>query len=189
MKILLLIMALVMPTGCSYLSAISPSAAISYAIDSSVLVSSLIKMDETVIAARSSIIDNKAKFDSNEWARLSLAGDQIDELRLRFDNIFGKDVGIKTRIVSGIKLKSIVKDVFTTYDDVEAIVLLHAESFEGEQRLQVLRAKRTMDELKESYNRIRNTAKYDKPTDPIDATDTIQRAIIALQKIAAVFRK
>lgn len=177
-------------TGCSYLSTISPTRIISYAIDSSVLVSSLVKMNGTVTDARLSVNANKEKFSTEEWHKLELAGDQIDNLKNRFEILFGEDVGIKTRILSGLQLKDIVGDVFDTYDGVEAIVLLHAEQFNEDQRLQVLKAKATMDNLKQSYANIKATsqANYD-PDQPVDATETIQQALFAVQKIAAVFTK
>lgn len=177
-------------SGCSYLSTISPTRVISYAIDSTVLVSSLLQMNDTVTDARASVNANKEQFTIDEWYQLELAGDQIDNLKSRFALLFGDGVGIKTRILSGVQLKSIVGDVFDAYDGVEAIVLLHAGQFNNDQRLQVLKAKATMDNLKQSYANIKATSKLDTDNNQtIDATATIQQALIAVQKIAAVFTK
>jgi len=154
-RILLAAVLLLSVTGCSYLQSIDSVKAISYAIDSTVLVSSLIELDSTVTVARVSINENRDKFNVDEWGQLKLAGERIDSLREQFSRIFGPDVDVKTRILSSVKLKQIVGDVFDTYDNVEQIVLLHAEQFTPEQRLQVL----TENELLTVYNHHTNTLK------------------------------
>lgn len=186
-KIILAMTMTVFLSSCSMIQSIDATKAIMYAIDSSVLVSSLVKMNDTVTVARASVNENKEKFNSDEWAQLEIAGDQIDEIKFRFGEIFGKDKGIKTRLLSSMQLKYVVSDVFTVYDDVEAIVLMHAEQFTPTQRLQVLTAKTVMDDLRESYDSIKQRAANNESGNPIDATETIQRAVLAIQKIAAVF--
>lgn len=184
-----LLIALVTTTGCSYIQNLDAARVVMYAIDSSVLISSLVKLDDTVTTARASINENKNKFSESDWTKLEIAGDQIDEIRTNFSRIFGSDVSITKRLMSGVQLKNVVGDVFDVYDDVEEIVLLHAEQFTEPQRLQVLVAKRTIDNLKDSYYNIKTRAENKNDTDPIDATDTIQRAVLAVQKIATVFSK
>jgi hypothetical protein len=185
-KYLLIIPLLFTLTGCSYLKEIDVTRAISYAVDSSVMVTSLLKLDDTVRAARVSINENKDKFSETEWAKLEVAGRQIDSIREKFEDIFS-DTNIRTKIMSSVQLKFLIGDVFDVYDEVEEIVLLHAESFSETQRLQVLVAKRTMDDLKSSYARIRNNAETSAKSEPINITALIQQAIKAVQLIASVF--
>jgi len=186
-RILLAAVLLLSVTGCSYLQSIDSVKAISYAIDSTVLVSSLIELDSTVTVARVSINENRDKFNVDEWGQLKLAGERIDSLREQFSRIFGPDVDVKTRILSSVKLKQIVGDVFDTYDNVEQIVLLHAEQFTPEQRLQVLTAKRTINSLQSSYEHIKATARANDGETTIDATELMFEAIKAIKKIARVF--
>jgi len=186
-RILLAAVLLLSSTGCSYLQSIDAAKAISYAIDSTVLVSSLIELDSTVSIARASINENRDKFNIAEWSQLQRAGERIDGLRTQFSRIFGPEVDVKTRILSSVKLKQIVGDVFDTYDNVEEIVLLHAEQFTPDQRLQVLTAKRTINSLQSSYNHIKTTAAASDGETTIDATEIIFEAIKAIKKIARVF--
>lgn len=177
-------------TGCSYISTLSPTRVVSYIIDSSVLMSSLVNMNDVVRDARASVNANKASFTAVEWRKIESAGDQIDHIKNRFDLLFGNDAGIGTRIVGRLQLRSLVRDVFDTYDSVEAIVLLHADRFDGTQRLQVLKAKTTMDDLKRSYDAIEVAADANvDPLTPTNATNTIQQALFTVIKIAAVFTK
>lgn len=185
-KYLLIIPLLFTLTSCTYLKEIDVTRAISYAVDSSVMVTSLLKLDKTVKGARISITENKDKFSETEWAKLAIAGNQIDDIREKFVVIFG-DTSIKTKLMSSVQLRFLVSDVFDIYDDVEEIVLLHAESFSETQRLQVLVAKRTMDDLRSSYNRIRNSAENSTGKQTVNITALIQQAIKAVQLIASVF--
>lgn len=178
---------MLLASGCSYLTSLDAAKVISYAIDTRVLVSSLIELDSTVAVARSSVNENKDKFTIGEWNKLKVAGEQIDEMRVEFERIFGPEVDVKTRVISSVKLKYIVGDVFDTYDSIESIVLLHAEQFSSAQRLQVLTAKRTVDNLRDSYNNIKATAAGAETNSTIDATETVLKAVKAVKKIAAVF--